>query len=100
MSQFDQELFRKAVLAGATDVLLRSTPGRELRGALVHARRADLVRRTAPSQHHAASPAGTIISIVGVKGGIGKTTIATNLAVALSQETATSVVLVDLDLPF
>ena len=33
MSQFDQELFRKAVLAGATDVLLRSTPGRDLLSA-------------------------------------------------------------------
>jgi pilus assembly protein CpaE len=100
MSQFDQALFRKAVLAGATDVLLRSTPGRELRAGLVHARRADLVRRTTPSQQHPAAPAGTIISIVGVKGGIGKTTIATNLALCLSQETGSSVVLVDLDLPF
>src|SRR5260370_41045907 len=41
MSQFDQELFRKAVLAGATDVLQRAAPARELRSTLVRARRAD-----------------------------------------------------------
>src|SRR6266581_1788831 len=100
MSQFDQELFRKAVLAGATDVLLRSTPARDLRNSLVRARRADLMRRTTPSQQHAIAPAGTIISIVGVKGGIGKTTVATNLALSLAQETTSSVVIADLDLPF
>jgi pilus assembly protein CpaE len=100
MSGFDQDLFRKAVLGGATDVLLRSTPARELRASLVHARRADLLRRTTPSPQHAAAPAGTIISIVGVKGGIGKTTVATNLALSLAQETSSSVAIADLDLPF
>jgi pilus assembly protein CpaE len=100
MANFDQELFRKAVLAGATDVLLRTTLPRELRASLVHARRADLLRRTTPSEQVAVAPAGTIISIVGVKGGIGKTTVATNLALALAQETSSSVVIADLDLPF
>src|ERR671937_562443 len=55
MSSFDQDLFRKAVLAGATDVLLRSAAARDLRNALVHARRADLLRRTTPSQQSAAA---------------------------------------------
>jgi len=100
MNQFDQGLFRKAVLAGAIDVLLRSAPIREFRSALVHARRADVLRRTSPSQQHAVAPAGTIISVVGVKGGIGKTTVATNLALSLAQETTNSVVLADLDFPF
>src|SRR5712691_3136782 len=45
MAHLEPELFRKAVLAGATDILVRSTPARELRSSLVHARRADLLRR-------------------------------------------------------
>src|SRR5216683_2888752 len=57
MTQFDPGLFRKAVLAGSTDVLLRTTLPRELRAALVYARRADLLRRTTPSQQHAVAPA-------------------------------------------
>src|SRR5205823_465895 len=56
--------------------------------------------RTTPSQQLAVAPAGTIISVVGVKGGIGKTTVATNLALSLVQETSSSVVIADLDLPF
>jgi pilus assembly protein CpaE len=100
MAQFDQELFRKAVLAGATDVLLRSASPRDLRAALVRARRADLLRRATPTEDAGGAPAGAIISIVGVKGGIGKTTVATNLALCLAQESGSSVVLADLDLPF
>lgn len=97
--QADREIFRKAVLAGATDVLLRTAPPAELRDALVHARRADYTRRNTPAAD-AAAPAGTIITVAGVKGGIGKTTVATNLAVSLAHETSGSVAIVDLDLPF
>ena len=41
---------------------------------------------------------GKIISVFGVKGGVGKTTIATNLAVTLAQTTSKSVILLDLNL--
>ena len=99
-SHADRELFRKAVLAGSTDVLLRAAQPRELRAALIQARRADLTRRSAPAEHTSGAPAGSVISVVGVKGGIGKTTIATNLAVSLAEQNGSSVALVDLDLPF
>jgi pilus assembly protein CpaE len=99
VAQFDAEVFRKAVLAGAADVLLRTAPPEELRKALVNVRRIDLSRRAAPTAGRD-TPAGTIISIVGVKGGIGKTTIAINLAISLARETRASTALVDLDLPF
>jgi pilus assembly protein CpaE len=99
VGQFDREVFRRAVLAGARDVVLRSVPPAELREALIEARRADAYRKV-ETTHDPAAPTGTIITVFGVKGGIGKTTIATNLAVAIASETSASVALVDLDLPF
>jgi pilus assembly protein CpaE len=97
--RFERELVRQAMLAGARDVLVRTSPPAELRAALATARRADLARR-GETDENAGSTAGTIISLVGVKGGIGKTTTSVNLAVSLAQETGRSVALVDLDLPF
>jgi pilus assembly protein CpaE len=99
VNQFDREIFRRTVLAGARDVLPRSTSAAELRDALVQARRADTLR-AAPAAVEAAPITGSIVTVFGVKGGVGKTTIATNLAVALARETSASVALVDLDLPF
>ena len=43
---------------------------------------------------------GTTVTIFGAKGGIGKTTIATNLATALVRTTGANVVLVDMDTRF
>jgi pilus assembly protein CpaE len=44
-----------------------------------------------------AATKGTIITVFGAKGGIGKSTVSTNLGVALAQQNADSVVVVDLD---
>jgi pilus assembly protein CpaE len=54
----------------------------------------------AAAGHDPTAPTGSIIAVFGVKGGVGKTTLATNLAVALAQESSASVALVDLDVPF
>ena len=99
VGQFDREVFRRTVLAGARDVLVRGASAHELNDSLVQARRADSIRRAAGG-HDPTAPTGSIISIFGVKGGVGKTTLATNLAVALAQESSASVALVDLDVPF
>jgi pilus assembly protein CpaE len=96
--QFERELVRQAMLAGARDVILRTSSPVELREAVITARRADVARR-APAGHNVAHAAGTIVTVVGVKGGIGKTTLAVNLSIFLAQETQRSVALVDLDLP-
>jgi pilus assembly protein CpaE len=48
----------------------------------------------------APTPQGTIITVFGAKGGIGKTTISSNLAVALVTEAHQSVALVDMDTRF
>jgi pilus assembly protein CpaE len=99
VSQFDREVFRRTVLAGARDVVLRGATPADLHASIIQARRADNVRATI-SSHDPTAPTGSIIAVFGVKGGVGKTTIATNLAVALAQETSASVALVDLDVPF
>src|SRR4029077_4424926 len=43
---------------------------------------------------------GTVVTIFGAKGGIGKTTIATNLSAALVTATQSNVTLVDMDTRF
>jgi CheY-like chemotaxis protein len=94
----DSRNIRGAILAGADDYL--ATPiGQEdlvssLQSVLAHKR-----RRSQRLLGEAAAPAATgrVITVFGAKGGIGKTTIATNLAVVIAQRTHQSVVLVDLD---
>ena len=99
VSQFDREIFRRTVLAGARDVLLRNASPSDLHDSLVQAHNADVLR-IAASGHDPTAPTGSIVAVFGVKGGVGKTMLATNLAVALAQETSASVALVDLDIPF
>ncbi len=99
VNQFDRETFRRTVLAGARDVLLRNSSPSDLHDALVQAHNADRLR-VVSAGHDPAAPTGSIITVFGVKGGVGKTTLATNLAVALAQESSASVALVDLDVPF
>lgn len=51
--------------------------------------------KPAPAKH-----LGKVITVFSTKGGVGKTVVATNLAVSLAQATGTKVVLLDLDLQF
>src|ERR687885_1198106 len=44
VSQFDREVFRRTVLAGARDVLLRNSSSSDLHDSLVQARNADAIR--------------------------------------------------------
>ena len=48
----------------------------------------------------AAKPKGRFITVFSTKGGVGKTVIATNLAVALTSTSAAQAIIVDLDLQF
>ena len=93
----DPELLRKLMLAGVRDVLLRAWSADELRLSMHTAHRAGSIHRAKGAPDSAQG--GSIITVFGDKGGVGKTTLATNLALALASETSRSVALVDLDLP-
>ncbi len=95
----DADLLRKLMLAGVRDVLLRGWSPSQLRASMQTAHRAGSTGHNAPASGPAHGAAGSIITVFGDKGGVGKTTLATNLALALAGETARSVALVDLDLP-
>ena len=59
----------------------------------------DAASRLAPPPT-SATARGQVLTIFGAKGGIGKSTIATNVAATIAQDTAWSVLLIDLDTRF
>lgn len=100
-TSMDTVLIREAMRAGARDFIERPLQRSELRdavnGALANEEQRQLGRTRDASP---AAARGTIITVAGAKGGIGKTTIATNLAVAIRMATGQEVALVDADAQF
>ncbi len=105
------ELFRRAMLAGAREVLQKPFAGDDLVAAIhrVHAFQARKRAAQSIRQPVNAGPAapdgarhrgGRMITIVSGKGGVGKSIIATNLALVLNRPRPGSVVLIDLSLQF
>jgi pilus assembly protein CpaE len=95
------EAARHAMLAGARDFLTAPTTPGQLEESIVRTLESEEHRRMRLSGQTASMGAqGTIITVFGPKGGIGKTTIATTLAIALAQESGQSVALVDADTGF
>lgn len=97
--QGEAEYLRKAMSAGAREYLVKPFSGDELantikRVAELEGRRRQ-VRQSEPTVRR-----GKIVAVFSAKGGVGKTTLAANLAVALSAEAKARVALVDLDLQF
>ena len=113
--QGEQDYLRRSMLAGAREFLVKPFSADELINAIRHVHELEKVKR---ARYAAAAPApaapaggpvaaaqgqrqlGQIITFFSPKGGVGRTTIATNLAVALHQATQKPVVLVDGSLPF
>ena len=100
-SSRDIDLARQAMLAGARDILIIPSTPEELTRSILSVLEAEERRRMrASGQTSGWRPEGSVITVFGAKGGVGKTTIAVNLAVALARETTQSVVLVDGDTGF
>jgi pilus assembly protein CpaE len=89
---------RRVMQAGATDLVLAPLSRKGI------AQAAETVRRTLERQALLDEPdnggRGGVYAVVGQKGGIGKTTISTNLAVTLASRTESSVLIIDLDTRF
>ena len=102
--QGERDYLRRAMQAGAREYLVKPFSHDELVAAIrrVHQleqKKGVTVMRGDGQQPQASRPAEVIVLFSG-KGGVGKTLLATNLAVALSNETQSQVGLVDLDLQF
>ncbi|MFN2581870.1 MAG: response regulator [Candidatus Dormibacteria bacterium] len=113
----ENDLMRRAMLAGAREVLQKPFKGADLVSAIQRVHDFQLRKRaTAPpttevevatGDTNGAAPAaaepppsGRLFTVIAGKGGLGKTVIATNLAVALAQPEQERVALVDLSLQF
>ncbi len=92
------ETIRKVMMSGARDYLARPVKPETLRDSVMLALEAEEKKKLRQmGQLPSAATAGTIVTVFGAKGGIGKSTISTNVAVALARMERSSVVLVDLD---
>lgn len=92
----DLGLIRKAMLAGARDYIQAPLRPDELRRSIANVLEAEQ-RRRARHKENGSAAEGSIVTVFGAKGGIGKTTVAANLAVALARHAHQSTVLVDAD---
>lgn len=116
--QSEADYLRRSMLAGARDFLTKPFTSDELISTIRRVHRMGQTRGPMVAQKAAMQPVpaqasrstisspvlsernGSVIVVFGPKGGIGTTTIAVNLAIALQQRPDTSVALVDASLQF
>ena len=96
----DPSFILQAMRAGIRDILSPASDPAQIRVLLERACQSFASRHRAGQPHQAQSGKGRVIGVFSPKGGVGKTTIATNLAVGLGKVAPMSVVVVDLDLQF
>jgi pilus assembly protein CpaE len=97
----DAQSVRRAMVAGARDYLVKPVKPEDLSRAVYGVLEQEEKKRLrADGLTSEAAARGTVITIFGAKGGIGKTTISTNLAVTLAKMTGANVCLLDMDTRF
>ena len=96
----DPSYIRRAMQVGVKDYLVAPLKDEDLANSIHTVLAQEERRQQRLTGEVEAQAYGTVVTIFGAKGGIGKTTIATNLATALVQKTGQSVALVDLDTRF
>lgn len=93
-------ILRRMMAAGARDVLATPASQADMLSAARQARAANAERMQISQTGPAQSQRGRLIVVTAPKGGVGTTTIATNLAVALRQVSGSPTALVDCSLQF
>ena len=100
VSRSDAELALRAMRSGIRDLLDPDAPADEIRVLLECASQASASRRRGLTPVEEEKGGGRVITVLSPKGGVGKTTIATNLSVGLGRIAPMATVLVDLDAQF
>jgi pilus assembly protein CpaE len=96
----DAASIRRAMLFGASDYLVKPLMGAPLRGAIARSLEREELRQMRRSGQLSYRGQGTVISVTGAKGGVGKSVVAVNLALALRLQTGKSVAILDADTQF
>ena len=90
----------QAMRSGIRDIMSPTADMAEIRVTLERACQSFATRQRTSEPKPSGAPKGMVIGVFSPKGGVGKTTIATNIAVGLGKIAPMSVVIVDLDLQF
>ena len=108
--QGEADYLRRSMLAGAREFLVKPFSADELCGAIrgVYSREREKIGRMVVSQPQQTSAlalpvereAGRVITLFSPKGGVGRTTLAVNLAVAIAADQGRSVALMDASFQF
>jgi len=102
VSDHPAELGLAAMRAGVHDILSPEAPLEDYSAAVDRAAEAaaSRIEDADADRSETVRTRGRVVSVVSPKGGVGKTTVATNVAIGLAQRVPNSTVLVDLDVQF
>jgi pilus assembly protein CpaE len=100
VSEPDPAFLLQAMRAGIRDILSPTAEPAQIRILLERACQSFASRNRNNEPNQADNNKGLVIGVFSPKGGVGKTTIATNIAIGLGKVAPMSVVIVDLDLQF
>lgn len=96
----EPQFLRRAMRAGARDFLAKPLRADDLAEAVLSVLAHDEARGAALAGGEEVTGTGIIVTVAGAKGGIGKSSLAANLAVALRQLSGQEVALLDADVQF
>ncbi|OGS70227.1 MAG: hypothetical protein A2Y96_00520 [Firmicutes bacterium RBG_13_65_8] len=95
--ELDAGQLRKVMQSGARDFILVRSEGQRLGSSI---RKVAVISATPETSKSSSQGPATVVAVFSTKGGVGKTTVAANLAAALACHCGVDTALVDLDLEF